>query len=220
MNTTTKLKEQEFKTELIARYGDWAFATLEANSDLVKSQDTREIGKSRQHSTEYLIIDWLNSLSLNIDVYSQKELEEMKAVGLLPQDFVYDHNESGFDAICIKTGLKFQIKYRGGQTIHLEQTRRNSKKNKGAASKTGHVVYSEGEFDILIAVRPEEISNQFDVKDVIVIDEIDLRCDKNPGFLVRSVSKAKEKKFRAEIKSLGAKAVLKQIIDRKEIVND
>ena len=73
----------------------------------------------------------------------------------------------------------------------------------------------------MIAVRPEEISNQFDaMKDIIVIDEIDLRCDKNTGFLVRSVARAKEKKFRAEIKSLGAKAVLKQIIDRREIVND
>jgi hypothetical protein len=39
-------------------------------------------------------------------------------------------------------------------TLHLEQTRRNSAKNSGEASSTGHVSYSTGEFHVALFSRP------------------------------------------------------------------
>ena len=205
------ITEQQFLKELKSRYGDWALPTLEANKSLVNTKDTREIGKSRQHSAELLIVDWLNSLSLGLDVKTQKELHDIENISeVLPE---FDHNESGFDAYCINTKKRFQIKYRGGKDIHMEQTRRSSEKNKGAASSTGHVVYSEGEFDVLVVVRPEEISNSFNSsRDILVVSEDELRDPSNPGFLVRRVGKKLEDGIRAKIKIQGAVAVLKEIL--------
>jgi hypothetical protein len=205
------ITEQQFLNELKSRYGDWALPTLEANNALVEAEDTREIGKSRQHSAELLIVNWLNSLSLGLNVKTQKELHEIENISeVLPE---FDHNESGFDAYCLNTNKKFQIKYRGGQTIHMEQTRRSSEKNKGAASSTGHVVYSHGEFDVLVVVRPEDISNSFDPsKDILVISESDLRDPKNPGFLVRGLGKKEEKRIKSLIKEQGAEKVLKELL--------
>ena len=213
MNTV--IAKEQLEEAIRQYYGDWALPTLEANKLLVESQDTREIGKSRQHSAEFLIVEWLNSLSLGLDIKTQKELHEIEGIeNILPE---FDHNESGFDAYCLNTKKRFQIKYRGGQGIHMEQTRRSSKKNQGAASATGHVVYSQGEFDVLVVVRPEEISHSFDPStDILVMSEADLRDSDNPGFLIKSVGKSKEKEVRNKIKASDAETVLREIIEQKE----
>jgi len=213
MNST--ITKEQLEKAISDHYGDWALPTLEANKLLVESQDTREIGKSRQHSAEFLVVEWLNSLSLGLNVKTQKELHEVEGIkDVLPE---FDHNESGFDAYCLNTKIRFQIKYRGGQGIHMEQTRRSSQKNQGSASTSGHVVYSEGEFDVLIVVRPEEISHSFNPStDILVLSESDLRDSKNPGFLIKNVSKSKEKEARNKIKTTDAETVLKEIIEQKE----
>ncbi len=155
-------------------------ATLRAGRDLVKERNTREVGKQRQYGSEYLVQDEINQALIMPPVFLQSELPS------LIED--YDHNESGYDLMEVTTGYKIQAKYRGGKDIHMEQTRRSSTKNQGAASQTGHVVYSIGEFDVLAVVRPAEIRNELNLKeDLLIIDANDLRDPKNLGFLLRSV---------------------------------
>ena len=111
----------------------------------------------------------------------------------------YDSNESSWDLIDDggdePSFLTIQSKYRGGKSksgaYHMEQTRRNSKKNAGEASSSGHVTYSNGEFDVALFTRPAEISLDFNGdNDLIAIPEYALRDPKRPGFLYRSVPMA------------------------------
>ena len=214
MNTVTS--RHEFEKYIHEHYGDWALPTLEANKSLIQAKDTREIGKSRQHSAEFLVVEWLNSLALGLDVKTQKEIHVLKENSdILPE---FDHNESGFDAYCINTKTRFQIKYRGGGGIHMEQTRRTSEKNKGPGSTSGHVLYSSGEFDVLVVVRPEEISLSFDASnDILVFPEGDLRNPKKPGFLFGSVKRSLEKEVRSKIAEDSIEIVLKNAIEQKGV---
>jgi hypothetical protein len=164
-------------------------ANLHAGRDLVKEKNTREVGKSRQYGAEYLVQDEINQASIMPPVFRQAQLPSLIKN--------YDHNESGYDLMEVKWGYKIQTKYRGGKDIHLEQTRRSSTKNKGAASQTGHVVYSTGEFDVLVVVRPAEMRNDLNLKeDLLVIDANDLIDLKNPGFLLRCVGVRLERELR------------------------
>ncbi len=163
-------------------------ANLRAGRDLVKEKNTREIGKQRQYGSEYLVQDEINQALIMPPVFLQAELPS------LIED--YDHNESGYDLMEITSGYKIQAKYRGGKDIHMEQTRRSSTKNKGAASQTGHVVYSVGEFDVLAVVRPSEMRNELNLKeDLLIVDANDLRDLKNPSFLLRSIGIVLERKL-------------------------
>jgi hypothetical protein len=182
--------DQELNYDLLRDAGltNIEIASTRAGRDLVKENNTREAGKHRQHGTEYLIQDEINQASIMPPVFRQTQLPNLIEN--------YDHNESGYDLMEVKSGYKIQTKYRGGQDIHLENTRRSSIKNKGAASQTGHVVYSEGEFDVLVIVRPAEMRNDLKLKeDLLVINAADLPDRKNPGFLVRSVGVRLERKL-------------------------
>tara|TARA_R110000796_G_C14525054_1_gene431280 strand:+ start:74 stop:670 length:597 start_codon:yes stop_codon:yes gene_type:complete len=165
--------------------GTWSDAILKAHVDLLKEQNTKEIGKIRQHANEYLQQDWINS-STELDPLRHSEI---KADASLMKNVIRDHNESGWDLIDKSSGLRIQSKYRGGNSVHMEQTRRNSKKNEGKASASGHVVYSEGEFDVAVITRPSSYSNDCTGRDFIVIPEQELRDPKNPGYLYRNVPK-------------------------------
>ena len=101
------LNDKQLKNKLLGLLSPWEIATIFANRKLVESKDTREIGKSRQHAAEDLVVDWMNSLPLGLNILSQKELEAAAEQGKLPEDFNYDHNESGFDAMCLNTGAIF-----------------------------------------------------------------------------------------------------------------
>ena len=117
-----------------------------------------------------------------------------------------DPDASGFDLITLDdVGMKIQSKVRV-KNIHLEQTRRNSAKNSGEASSTGHVSYSVGEFDVLLVSRPlgnkasrldkyedtsrpiEEYTN-VEKWDMIAIPSEALEDPKRPGYLYNNVPK-------------------------------
>jgi len=165
--------------------GTWSDYILRAHADLLEEQNNKEIGKIRQHANEYLQQEWI---AANTDLNPLRH-SEIKDDTSLMEDLACDHNESGWDLIDKESGLKIQSKYRGGKTVHMEQTRRNSKKNEGNASTSGHVVYSEGEFDVAVITRPESYSNHCTGKDFIVIPEQELRDPKNPGYLYKNVPK-------------------------------
>lgn len=117
-----------------------------------------------------------------------------------------DPDASGFDLITLDdVGMKIQSKVRV-KNIHLEQTRRNSAKNSGEASSTGHVSYSIGEFDVLLVSRPlgnkasrldkyEDTSRPIEEYtnvgkwDMIAIPAEALEDPKRPGYLYNNVPK-------------------------------
>jgi len=170
-------------------WSDYLEPTL---NELIERNNIREFGKFVQQANEIAQQDWINK---NTGLQLKRHIE------LTPSDLdhiklKHDHNEGGWDMICMKTGIRIQSKYRGGQSIHLEQTRRVSDKNKGAASRSGHVAYSAGEFDVLVVTRPSGPAHSVAPNtDFIIIPEKFLRDPKNPGFLVRAVPKGIEKEW-------------------------
>jgi hypothetical protein len=186
---------------------NFEIAAIMAQRSLIDEKNTREIGKSRQHSSERLVQNYLNENWRK--VYRQEELKNMEGID-------HDHNESGFDLLEPISGLKIQVKYRGGSNIHLEQTRRTSTKNLGKASESGHVVYSSGEFDVLLAIRPTEFRYDFQPeKDLVIIPEHELHDSKNPGFLAKSVGRLKERELRSKYKNIVD--VLNDLIKKEEV---
>lgn len=173
---------------------NFEIASIMAQRSLIDEKNTREIGKSRQHSSERLVQNYLNENWRK--VYRQEELKDMEGVE-------HDHNESGFDLLEPISGLKIQVKYRGGNNIHLEQTRRSSTKNQGKASESGHVVYSSGEFDVLLAIRPAKFRYDFHPdEDLVIIPEHELHDPEKPGFLKKSVGISLEKELRNKYKNI------------------
>jgi len=161
-------------------------------NELVEGNNTREFGKFVQQANEIAQQDWINK---NTGLQPKRHTE-LTSSDLEHIKLEHDHNEGGWDMICMKTGIRIQSKYRGGQSIHLEQTRRVSDKNKGAASRSGHVAYSAGEFDVLVVTRPPGPAHSVDPNtDFIIIPEKFLRDPKNPGFLFRCVPKSVEKEW-------------------------
>ena len=179
------MKELSEKTLKEAGLTNVEIAMLKAQRLLVEKKNTRDIGKARQFSSEHLVQSWINnSKIIPFTVKRQDELAEI-------EDFEHDHNESGWDLLQLGSSFRLQVKYRGGNTIHLEQTRRTSTKNQGAASTSGHVVYSDDEFDVAIIIRPPEISYEFNPKtDILIFPIEELKDPKNSGFLYKNVPKA------------------------------
>ena len=91
-------------------------------------------------------------------------------------------------------GLRIQAKFRSS-ILHLENTRRNSKKNLGAASTSGHVAYSLGECDVFCFTRPNGEYNTTDKWEILAIPAAELEDPKNPGFIRRSIPKKIEKEW-------------------------
>jgi hypothetical protein len=92
--------------------------------------------------------------------------------------------------------VRNQVKYRGGKQgkgnrpkLFLETTRRNSIKNAGAKSQSGHVAYGSDEFDVALFVVP---SKDFDFLntlglEIIAIPAKELVDPNHPDILVKNV---------------------------------
>ena len=161
--------------------GNWETALLAAHQELIENKNNREIGKIRQQANEHLQQEWINK-NTNLSLARRAELPK-------DSEFLLDHNESGWDMLCQESNLRVQSKYRGGKTIHMEQTRRNSVKNKGNASASGHVVYCDNEFDVLVVTRPAQYRMKCEKEDFIVMPISALKDPSNPGFLYRNIPK-------------------------------
>ena len=82
--------------------------------ELIAEGDTREIGKFLAFPTERIIApQWLRE---------ECNIETDKS----PDDL--DGQQEKYDRLSSK-GLRIQVKYRGGNTLHMEQTRRTTGKN-------------------------------------------------------------------------------------------
>jgi hypothetical protein len=149
----------------------WEPYVLAALRKVQEEENTREFGKLVQYGNEELQKDWIN--------YNT-------ALNLVPRKD-NDHNESSYDLVT-ENFLRIQSKIRSGE-LHLENTRRHSNKNAGAASKTGHTAYSVGEADVYIFTMPKDKKDKKSFMqstngvEILAIPEHALIDPNNPGFL-------------------------------------
>jgi hypothetical protein len=155
---------------------------LEAYQEKVEENNTRDIGKFLQFVAEGYARRWLKE-ECGIDNSSAENDE--------------NGNETTWD-ILTEENVRNQVKYRGGKSasgrpkLFLETTRRNSKKNAGAKSQSGHVAYGSDEFDVALFVVP---SKDFDFLntnglEIIAIPAKELVDPNHPEILVKNVPAA------------------------------
>ena len=180
--------------------GTWDESVLKAHEEMIKEQDTRELGKIRAIASEHIMKEVLNksfkgerSFLRREDIQAEIENGRKHLLSATTQHEAskFDRNQSGFDLLS-ENGLRCQVKYRG-KDLHLENTRRHSKKNKGAASATGHTAYSLDEADVFIFVVPRSpnarVTNNLSDSKIVAIPSTSLEDTKNPGFLRPRISK-------------------------------
>lgn len=152
---------------------------LEAYQEKVEKKNTRDIGKFLQFVAEGYARRWLKE-ECGIDSSSAEDDE--------------NGNETTWD-ILTECSVRDQVKYRGGKSasgrpkLFLETTRRSSKKNAGAKSKSGHVAYGSDEFDVALFVVP---SKDFDFintsgLEIIAIPAKELIDPDHPEILLKHV---------------------------------
>ncbi len=151
------------------------FYLWQAQSSLTKNTNNRDLGKLFAEANEYIVRDWINSKT-SLTVVQR-------------DDFSDDPDASGYDLLTDDGLLKLQVKLRATD-IHLEQTRRHSKKNVNSGD-TGHIRYSVGEADVFIFSRPD-VDDYLDIDKwgYIAIPEIALVDPKNLNYLVPRVNKS------------------------------
>ena len=165
---------------------------LEAYQEKVQDKNIRDIGKFLQVVAEGFASRWLKE-EWGID----SEGAENDANG----------NESTWDILTEAT-VRDQVKYRGGKQksgrpkLFLETTRRNSQKNAGAKSASGHVAYGSDEFDAAIFVVP---TSEFDFMntngfEVIAIPVGELVNPNHPDILLKNLPAAIMDKYRGKAK--------------------
>lgn len=153
---------------------------LEAYYEKVNQKNTRDIGKFLQFVAEGYARRWLKE-ECGIDS-SNAENDE-------------NGNETTWD-ILTEANVRDQVKYRGGKQgktnrpkLFLETTRRNSKKNAGAKSQSGHVAYGSDEFDVALFVVPSEDFDFLNTSglEIIAIPAKELIDPNHPDILVKNV---------------------------------
>lgn len=137
--------------------------------NLGKKGELRDLGKLMAEPNEYIQRDWINE-NTSLRVVKRDEVD-------------VDSNASGYDLITTDMKLRIQSKLRAS-TLHLEQTRRKSKKNQ-KNSNTGHVRYAAGEADVYMFSRPDT-TDYINVSkwQYIAIPESALIDPKNPTYLI------------------------------------
>lgn len=154
--------------------------------ELIAEGDTREIGKFLAFPTERIIVpQWLRE---------ECGIENDKS----PDDL--DGQQEKYDRLSSK-GLRIQVKYRGGNTLHMEQTRRTTGKNANNGAKNGQVRYAVNSFDVILFIIPkghEDISNW----EFLAIPSYELEDKNMPGYCVGSVPVSVRKKYTGRAKEV------------------
>lgn len=154
--------------------------------ELIKEGDTREIGKFLAFPTERIIApQWL------IEVCNVKTTPS-------PDDS--EGQQEKYDRIT-PGGIRIQVKYRGGNTLHMEQTRRTTGKNATNGAKNGQVRYAIDSFDVILFIIPkghEDISEW----EYLAIPSYELEDKKMPGFCVGTVPAVIRRKYEGRAKEV------------------
>jgi hypothetical protein len=179
-----------------------------ALENLKREGNTRDVGKLLALPNEYFQQDTINKMKIGIKVFHRDDMSD-------EANFEQDPNESGYDLIT-ESGVRIQSKFRA-TSLHLETTRRNSKKNAGAASSSGHVAYSMGETDVFLLTVPsggkpskkgrsyEDIISFLENPEgaeLIAIPESALEDPKSPGFIRPRVPMSIFNKYKGKLKEV------------------
>lgn len=180
---------------------------IECFDKKVEEQNTRDIGKFLQFVAES---------------YARRWLKEECGIESEGADNDENGNETTWD-ILTRNSKRAQVKYRGGKQgksnrpkLFLETTRRNSKKNYGAKSKSGHVAYGSDEFDVALFVIPGDNFDflNTDGLEMIAIPIHELIDPKHPEILLRNVPAAIMDKYQGK-----AKKIIIEIENAKSVCN-
>lgn len=152
---------------------------LQAYQEKVEQKNTRDIGKFLQFVAEEYARRWLKE-ECGIESNSAENDE--------------NGNETTWD-ILTEALIRYQVKYRGGKSasgrpkLFLETTRRNSKKNAGAKSQSGHVAYGSNEFDVAMFIVPSQDFDFLNTSglEIIAIPAKELIDPNHPEILVKNV---------------------------------
>ncbi len=154
--------------------------------ELITEGDTREIGKFLAFPTERIIApQWLRE-ECGIDTKPSPDDDE-------GQQEKYDRLSTN--------GLRIQVKFRGGKTLHMEQTRRTTGKNASAGAKNGQVRYAIGSFDVILFIIPTNHDN-IDDWEYLAIPNSELEDDKMNGYCVGQVPSRLRKKYAGRAKEI------------------
>ena len=146
-----------------------------AQDSLAEDMNLQDLGKLFAEPNEQIAKDWINAKTI-LNVKQRDDFDE-------------DKDGSGYDLISMDGSFKIQSKLRA-KDLHLEQTRRHSKKNINSGG-TGAIVYSVGEADVFMFSRPEiDDYLNIDKWTYIVIPESELIDPNNPKYLRPRVNKS------------------------------
>lgn len=189
------------KKGIFLEEGTLQYYHLMSYKSLVKEKNKRDLGKSLADVNEYIQRDYLNKLS-PIQFMKREEYENVKNV--------VDKNGTGWDLISVdkKVTITAQSKFRGAQ-LHLEQTRRESKKTKESYAN-GHARYAIGESDFYFFTLPHDEYETHENWEFLAIPEKALEDPEKPGYLVSRVSVEIQNKYRGKVKE-----VIEQIYKEK-----
>ena len=163
---------------------------LEAYQEKVSEKNIRDIGKFLQFVAEG---------------YARRWLKEECGINSVGAENDANGNESTWD-LYTEAEIRDQVKYRGGKQksgrpkLFLETTRRNSKKNEGAKSASGHVAYGSDEFDAALFVVPNDDFDfmNTDGFEVIAIPISELVNPNYPDILLKNVPAAIMDRYRGK----------------------
>ena len=154
--------------------------------ELIKEGETREIGKFLAFPTERIIApQWLRDAC---DIATTPSPDDSEG-----QQEKYDRITPG--------GIRIQVKDRGGNTLHMGQTRRTTGKNATNGAKNGQVRYATDSFDVILFIIPkghEDISEW----EYLAIPSYELEDKKMPGFCVGQVPAVLRRKYEGRAKEV------------------
>lgn len=171
---------------------------VESFKEKVSEESARDVGKILQFANEIFIRKWIKDFC-GID----NDKVENDEFGNEPSWDINMYPSSKRSRI-----VRVQAKFRGGKsksgmpTLHMENTRRVSKKNLGDASSSGHVAYSKDEFDVVVFTIPREDIFTTEHWEVLAIPTYELIDPKYPNYLCRRVSSALYKKYKGKAKEV------------------
>jgi len=155
--------------------------------ELIREGDTREIGKFLAFTTEKIIApEWMEN-ECGIKTISAPDEENQQA---------------RYDRLAVDSKLRIQVKFRGGKTLHMEQTRRTTGRNANGGAKNGQVRYSMDSFDVILFVIPNNEYEDPSNWDYLVIPVFELEDPQMPGYCVGRVSAALIKKYKGQGKEV------------------
>lgn len=203
-----KLNNDEVKNEVVrviqkyketSKTYDWKTYIAKSHLAMTQHKNSKEIGKIRAYASELMLCDFLNHYARNLQskiTFIHNDELELHTSTLDELCLEKQQCQSGYDILCVnpitKRYKRIQVKHRLG-SLHLETTRRNSKKNIGKNS-SGHVSYGSNEFDFLIVVKGTFQSHVDMTKDIIVFPIADLVDKTKPEMLINRIPKAVERR--------------------------